>query len=181
MDLFLALTTRQTSLNRRCEAAGVQVPGAEEARAEWGGVGGRDAAVAVEVEVGGVAGGSSRFQERQSERSGIRRVDACLHAVGVVVESIGGVGDDLPAAKDGGKSLLGWVGRVQGLAIDAHGNFNLAGAEAHTSGAAITVITPDGKSVRAMILNVPGNISSLALGGPKGTTLYIAGSGSSLL
>lgn len=88
---------------------------------------------------------------------------------------------NLPAAKDGGKSLLGWVGRVQGLVIDVHGNIYLAGAEAHTSGAAVAVVTPDGKSVRAMFLNVPGNISSLALGGPKGTTLYIAGSGSSRL
>lgn len=88
---------------------------------------------------------------------------------------------DLPAAKDGGKSLLGWIGRVQGLAIDAHGNFYIAGAEAHTSGAAVAAIAPDGKSVRAMILNVPGNVSSLALGGPNGTTLYIAGSGASHL
>lgn len=88
---------------------------------------------------------------------------------------------DLPPAKDGAKSLVGWVGRVQGLAIDAHGNIYLAGAEAHTSGSAVAVITPDGKSVRAMILNVPPNISSLALGGPKGTTLYIAGSGASRL
>lgn len=88
---------------------------------------------------------------------------------------------DLPPAKDGGKSLLGWVGRVQGLAIDAHGNFYIAGAEAHTSGAAVAVVTPDGKTVRAMILGVPQNVSSLALGGPDGTTLYIVGSGPSRL
>ena len=59
---------------------------------------------------------------------------------------------DLPAAKDGSKTLAGWVGRVQ----------------------AVAVITPDGKSVRAMILGVPRNISSLAIGGD---TLYIAVAG----
>jgi len=81
---------------------------------------------------------------------------------------------DLPAAKDGSKTLAGWVGRVQALAIDANGNFYVAGTEGHTSGEAVAVITPDGKSVRAMILGVPRNISSLAIGGD---TLYIAVAG----
>lgn len=81
---------------------------------------------------------------------------------------------ELPAAKDGSKTLAGWVGRVQALAIDADGNLYLAGTEAHTSGEAVAVITPDGKSVRAMILDVPRNISSLAVGDD---TLYIAVAG----
>lgn len=81
---------------------------------------------------------------------------------------------ELPAAQDGSKTLAGWVGRVQALAIDADGNLYIAGTEAHTSGEAVAVITPDGKSVRAMILDVPRNISSLAVGDD---TLYIAVAG----
>lgn len=84
---------------------------------------------------------------------------------------------DLPAALDGGKSLVGWIGRVQGLAIDSAGRFYIAGAESHTSGSAVAVIDPAGKSVLAMILDVPRNVSSLCLGGPDGRTLFIAGAG----
>ncbi len=83
---------------------------------------------------------------------------------------------DLPAPKDGDPSLLGWIGRVQGLAIDRNGYFYIGGAESHTSGAAVAVISPDGKEVVAMILDVPRNIASLALSG-DGRTLYIAGAG----
>ncbi len=83
---------------------------------------------------------------------------------------------DLPAPKDGDPSLVGWIGRVQGLAIDSNGYFYIGGAESHTSGAAVAVISPDGKEVAAMILDVPRNIASLALSG-DGRTLYIAGAG----
>jgi sugar lactone lactonase YvrE len=83
---------------------------------------------------------------------------------------------ELPAAKDGDETLVGWIGRVQGLAIDRFGNFYIGGAEAHTSGAAVAVISPDGKEVRAMILDVPRNIASLAFS-RDGGTLYIAGAG----
>ncbi len=31
--------------------------------------------------------------------------------------------EGLPPAKDGGETLVGWIGRVQGLAIDRNGNF----------------------------------------------------------
>ena len=74
------------------------------------------------------------------------------------------------------KTLLGWIGRVQGLAIDRAGNFYIAGAESHTSGSAIAVIRPDGKEVCAMILDVPRNIASLALSGDE-RTLYVSGAG----
>jgi sugar lactone lactonase YvrE len=82
----------------------------------------------------------------------------------------------LPAAKDGDDSLVGWIGRVQGRAIDSFGNFYIAGAESHTSGEAIAVISPNGKEVRAMVLGGPRNVASLALSG-DGKTLYIAGAG----
>ncbi len=82
----------------------------------------------------------------------------------------------LPAPKDGDDTLLGWLGRVQGLALDRAGNFYLAGAEAHTSGAAVAVVRPDGKEVCAMILDVPGNVASLALSGDS-RTLFISGAG----
>jgi len=85
--------------------------------------------------------------------------------------------DKLPAAKDGGTSLLGWIGRVQRLAIDSQGNFYIAGAKAHTSGEAVAVISPDGKKVLAMILGVPRNIASLAFGGADRWTLFITGAG----
>ena len=84
--------------------------------------------------------------------------------------------DGLPAPKDGDETLLGWIGRVQGLAIDRTGNFYIGGAESHTSGAAVAVVRPDGKEVCAMILGVPGNIASLALSGDE-RTLYITGAG----
>jgi len=84
--------------------------------------------------------------------------------------------DGLPPAKDGGDTLVGWIGRIHGLAIDRDGNFFIGGAESHTSGSAIAVISPNGKEVLAMILDVPGNIASLALTGDC-RTLYIAGAG----
>jgi sugar lactone lactonase YvrE len=84
--------------------------------------------------------------------------------------------DGLPAPKDGDDSLLGWVGRLQGLTIDREGNFYIGGAESHTSGEAVAVISPDGKEVLAMILGVPRNVASTALS-PDGRTLYIAGAG----
>jgi gluconolactonase len=91
---------------------------------------------------------------------------------------------DLPAAKDGSDKLLGWVGRLQGLAVDRLGYIYLAGAEAHKSGAAVAVFTPDGKKLAAMIvarpgsdLGIPTNISGLAFGGADGRTLYITGAG----
>lgn len=83
----------------------------------------------------------------------------------------------LPAAKDGAKSLLGWVGRVQGVAVDSLGNVYIAGAESHTSGEAVAVVSPDGKKVLAMILGVPRNVSGLAFGGPDGRTLFVTGAG----
>lgn len=85
--------------------------------------------------------------------------------------------EGLPDAKDGNASLLGWVGRLQGLAVDVQGNLYIAGAESHTSGEAVAVVTPDGKTVRAMILGVPRNISGLAFGGAQGRTLFITGAG----
>jgi gluconolactonase len=85
--------------------------------------------------------------------------------------------EGLPAAKDGGKSLLGWVGRLQGLTVDSLGNIYIAGAESHTSGEAVAVISPDGKKVIAMILGVPRNISCMAFGGSDGRTLFITGAG----
>ncbi|MBY0528353.1 MAG: SMP-30/gluconolactonase/LRE family protein [Gemmataceae bacterium] len=85
--------------------------------------------------------------------------------------------DKLPAARDGATTLLGWVGRLQGLAVDAQGNFYLAGAESHTSGEAVAVVSADGKKVLAMILGVPRNIAGLAFGGADRRTLYITGAG----
>jgi gluconolactonase len=83
----------------------------------------------------------------------------------------------LPAPKDGDPTLLGWVGRLQGLAVDKAGNLYIAGAESHTSGEAVAVISPDGKRVIAMILGVPRNISGLAFGGPDRKTLFVTGAG----
>jgi sugar lactone lactonase YvrE len=85
--------------------------------------------------------------------------------------------ENLPPAKDGKETLLGWVGRLQGLAVDKLGNVFIAGAEGHSSGEAVAVISPDGKQVVAMILGVPRNVSGLAFGGPDGRTLYITGAG----
>jgi len=76
-------------------------------------------------------------------------------------------------AKDGEETLVGWIGRVQRVAIDRVGNFYIGGAELHTS---VAVIRPDGEEVHAMILDVPRNIASLALS-RDGRTLYIAGAG----
>jgi sugar lactone lactonase YvrE len=39
------------------------------------------------------------------------------------------------------------------------------------------VVSPDGKTVIAMILGVPRNVSGLAFGGADGRTLYITGAG----
>jgi gluconolactonase len=84
---------------------------------------------------------------------------------------------DLPPAKDGAKNLTGWIGRLQGLAVDPEGNICIAGAESHNSGEAVAVIDPTGKKVIAMILGVPRNISGLAFGGKEGRTLFITGAG----
>lgn len=83
----------------------------------------------------------------------------------------------LPKAKDGSDALKGWVGRLQGLAVDKLGYIYVGGAESHTSGAAVAVFTPDGKELAAMIVGVPRNISGLAFGGKDGRTLFIAGAG----
>jgi gluconolactonase len=83
----------------------------------------------------------------------------------------------LPAAKDGADDLLGWVGRLQGLAVDKLGHVYVAGAESHTSGEAVAVVSPDGKKVAAMVLGVPRNVSGLAFGGKDGRTLYVTGAG----
>lgn len=85
--------------------------------------------------------------------------------------------EKLPAAKDGGATLLGWVGRLQGLAVDQLGHVYIAGAESHTSGEAVAVVSPDGKKVVAMILGVPRNVSGLAFGGSDGRTLFVTGAG----
>ena len=85
--------------------------------------------------------------------------------------------ENFPPAKDGKETLLGWVGRLQGLAVDRQGNVYVAGAESHTSGEAVAVVSPDGTKVVAMILGVPRNVSGLAFGGPDGRTLYITGAG----
>ena len=85
--------------------------------------------------------------------------------------------DKLPVAKDGSRNLVGWLGRLQGMTVDAAGNIYIAGAESHTAGEAIAAITPDGKSVKAMILGVPRNVTCMAFGGKDGRTLYITGSG----
>jgi len=85
--------------------------------------------------------------------------------------------DGLPAAVDGSPSLKGWVGRLQGLAVDRLGYLYVGGAESHTSGSAVAVFTPDGKALAAMIVGVPRNLSGLAFGGPDGRTLYVTGAG----
>lgn len=84
---------------------------------------------------------------------------------------------DLPEARDGSDKLLGWIGRTQGLAVDRHGYIYVGGAESHHSGAAIAAFTPDGKTLAAMIVGVPRNVSGLAFGGKDGNTLYITGAG----
>ena len=84
---------------------------------------------------------------------------------------------ELPAAQDGSTSLKGWVGRLQGLAVDKLGYIYVAGAESHTSGNAVAVFSPDGKNLVAMVLGVPRNVSGLAFGGEDGRTLFITGAG----
>ncbi len=84
---------------------------------------------------------------------------------------------DLPAPKDDDPTLLGWVGRLQGITIDSQGNLYIVGAESHTSGEAVAVISPDGTRVVAMILGVPRNLSNVDFGGADGRTLYITGAG----
>jgi len=83
----------------------------------------------------------------------------------------------LPAPQDGSRSLAGWVGRLQGLAVDKLGFIYVAGAESHHSGSAVAVFTPDGRKLAAMIVDVPRNISGLAFGGADGMTLFITGAG----
>jgi len=92
--------------------------------------------------------------------------------------------EGLPPAKDGSDKLLGWVGRLQGVAVDRLGFIYVAGAEAHHSGSAVAVFSPDGKTLAAMIVGkpdakrgIPTNISGLAFGGADGRTLFIAGAG----
>jgi len=92
--------------------------------------------------------------------------------------------EGLPPAKDGSDKLLGWAGRLQGLAVDRLGYIYVAGAEAHHSGSAVAVFSPDGKKLAAMIVGkpdneqgIPTNISGLAFGGEDGRTLFIAGAG----
>ena len=84
---------------------------------------------------------------------------------------------DLPPAKDGSAELTGWVGRLQGLAVDQLGYIYVGGAESHTSGNAVAVFSPDGKELAAMIVDVPTNVSGLAFGGADGRTLFITGAG----
>jgi len=84
---------------------------------------------------------------------------------------------DLPPAKDGLDGLKGWVGRLQGLAVDRLGYIYVAGAESHHSGNAVAVFTPDGKHLAAMVVGVPTNVSGLAFGGKDGKTLFITGAG----
>jgi sugar lactone lactonase YvrE len=95
----------------------------------------------------------------------------------IKVESLSAKLKGLPEPRDGKPGLLGWVGRLQGLAVDEHGYIYIAGAESHHSGEAVAVITPDGREVAAMILDVPRNVSGLAFGDEDGRTLYITGAG----
>jgi sugar lactone lactonase YvrE len=91
---------------------------------------------------------------------------------------------DLPPAKDGSDKLLGWLGRIHGLAVDANGFIYIGGSHGHPSGSAIAVFTPDGKTLAAMIVGhpnveagMPGNVYGLAFGGEDGRTLFISGLG----
>lgn len=84
---------------------------------------------------------------------------------------------ELPPAADGSDALRGWVGRLQGLAVDRLGFIYVGGAESHTSGSAVAVFTPDGRELAAMIVGVPRNVSGLAFGGADGRTLFITGAG----
>lgn len=91
---------------------------------------------------------------------------------------------DMPPAKDGSDKLLGWVGRLQGLAVDRLGYIYVSGSESHSSGTGIAVFTPDGKTIAAMIvpdpkvgMGLPTNVCGLGFGGKDGRTLFITGSG----
>jgi sugar lactone lactonase YvrE len=91
---------------------------------------------------------------------------------------------DLPPAKDGSDKLLGWLGRLHGLAVDANGSIYIGGSNSHSSGSAIAVFTPDGKTLAAMIVGnpnveagMPTNVYGLAFGGEDGRTLFISGRG----
>ena len=91
---------------------------------------------------------------------------------------------DLPPAKDGSDKLLGWLGRIHGLAVDANGYIYIGGSHGKKSGSAVAVFTPDGKTLAAMIvgdpeveMGLPSNIYGLAFGGEDGRTLFISGKG----
>lgn len=91
---------------------------------------------------------------------------------------------NLPPAKDGSDKLLGWLGRIHGLAVDANGFIYIGGSHGHSSGSGIAVFTPDGQTLAAMIvgdpnveLGLPTNVYGLAFGGADGRTLFISGSG----
>jgi len=90
----------------------------------------------------------------------------------------------LPPAKDGSDKLLGWLGRIHGLAVDANGFVYIGGSHGHSSGSAIAVFTPDGDRLAAMIVGdpsaasgMPTNVYGLAFGGADGKTLFISGMG----
>ena len=91
---------------------------------------------------------------------------------------------NLPSAKDGSDKLLGWLGRIHGLAVDANGYIYIGGSHGKPSGSAVAVFTPDGKELAAMIvgdpkveLGMPNNVYGLAFGGEDGRTLFISGKG----
>lgn len=91
---------------------------------------------------------------------------------------------DLPPAKDGSDKLLGWLGRLHGLAVDRLGYIYVGGSHGHRSGSAVAVFTPDGKTLAAMIvgnpkvpMGLPTNVYGLAFGGNDGRTLFISGKG----
>lgn len=91
---------------------------------------------------------------------------------------------DLPPAKDGSDQLLGWLGRIHGLAVDANGYIYISGSHGKPSGSAVAVFTPDGKQLAAMIvgdpkveMGLPSNVYGLAFGGEDGRTLFISGKG----
>ncbi len=91
---------------------------------------------------------------------------------------------DLPPAKDKSDKLLGWLGRIHGLAVDRLGYIYIGGSHGKPSGSAVAVFTPDGKKLAAMIvgdpqvsLGMPSNVYGLAFGGDDGRTLFISGKG----
>ena len=91
---------------------------------------------------------------------------------------------NLPPGKDGSDKLLGWLGRIHGLAVDANGYIYIGGSHGKPSGSAVAVFTPDGKELAAMIvgdpkvpMGMPSNVYGLAFGGADGRTLFISGKG----